>query len=145
METLLWHDLCGTHHILFPQIAAVKNFWVAVRVKKKTGHWKCISSVKNLNPLRHKRVNIASFVVRWSEMNKNSTNLIYANQLKTRICRSIISVIQKQKHNIIQKAEKTWRFGCTFSPKLYNGWAHWIFSKKQKTKKLHDTDPKIIF
>ena len=39
-------------------------------------------------------------------MNKNSTNLIYANQLKTRICRSIISVIQKQKHNIMQKAEK---------------------------------------
>ena len=51
METLLWHDLCSTHHILFPQIAAVKNFWVAARVKKKTGHWKCKSSVKNLNPI----------------------------------------------------------------------------------------------
>ena len=93
----------------------------------------------------HKRVNIASFVVTWSEMNKNSTNLIYANQLKTQICRSIISMIQKQKHSITQKAEKTWWFGCTFCPKLHIGWAGWIFSKKQKTKKLHDTDPKITF
>ena len=50
----LYYDMIVAVPIIyfFHQIAAVKNFWVAVRVKKKAGHWKCISSVKNLNPLR---------------------------------------------------------------------------------------------
>ena len=38
--------------------------------------------------------------------NKYYTNLIYANQLKKRICRSIISVIQKQRTQYNTKAQK---------------------------------------
>ena len=41
-----------------PQISAVKNFWVAARVKKKTSHWKCKSSVKNLNLLSETEWNV---------------------------------------------------------------------------------------
>ena len=35
----------------FPQISEVKNFWVAARMKKKTGHWKLKSSIKKLKPV----------------------------------------------------------------------------------------------
>ena len=66
-------------------------------------------------------------------MNKNYTNLIYANPFKTRICRSIISVIQKQKQNTIEYIKhKKKCFGCTIYRKLYSDWVKCCFSKKKE-------------
>ena len=47
-------NICArvTHKILFPQISSVKNFSVAARVKNKTSHWRCKSSVKSVYPIR---------------------------------------------------------------------------------------------
>ena len=49
----LYYDMIFAVPIVyfFPRTAAVKNFSGAARVKKKTGHWKCKSSVKNLNTI----------------------------------------------------------------------------------------------
>ena len=89
---------------LIPKITGFKNShqtyaWGVIVVCAKSIELDCKSLDWFLydRNLRHEGVNIASFIVRWSEMIKNYTNLIYANQLKTQICRSIINMIQKQK------------------------------------------------
>ena len=64
-------------------------------------------------------------------MIKNYTKLIYVNQLKTRICRSVMNVIQKEKHNTIQKAQKTQCFGSTFSPNYTVTKVNDFFQKKK--------------
>ena len=48
--------------------------------------------------------------------NKNYTNLFYANQLKKRIYRSILSVIQNQRTQYNTNTQKKQCVGCTFSP-----------------------------
>ena len=63
---------------------------------------------------------------------KNYTNLIYANQLKKRICRSIIIVIQKQKTQQNTRSTKNTMFWMYLLPKLYSD-GHKCFSKKRTT------------
>ena len=48
-------------------------------------------------------------------INEHYTNLFHANQLKKRICRSTLSVIEKQRTQWNTKAQKTQCYGCTFS------------------------------
>ena len=57
-------------------------------------------------------------------MIKNYTNLIYANQLKTRISRSIISVIRNKTHDGIRKAQET-------MPWMYHLPQMMLFEKKE--------------
>ena len=93
METLLWHDLCSTNHILFFKISAVKNSWVVARVKKtrrrvteckklslknETQYMElseicyCLKILYNLQELKKKISEYLIFLIKWNYQNKQN-------------------------------------------------------------------------
>ena len=93
METLLWHDLCSTNHILFFKISAVKNSRVAARVKKtrrrvteckklslknETQYMElseicyCLKILYNLQELKKKISEYLIFLIKWNYQNKQN-------------------------------------------------------------------------
>ena len=93
METLLWHDLCSTNHILFFKISAVTNSWVVARVKttrrrvteckklslkNETQYMElseicyCLKILYNLQELKKKISEYLIFLIKWNYQNKQN-------------------------------------------------------------------------
>ena len=86
-----------------PQISSVKNFWIATRVKNKTRHWRCKSSVENVYSICETAWNllISEHILRYElaratlGRKKISVDLILLIKLKYRNKQNKMNVVSK--------------------------------------------------